>query len=295
MAEKPIAAIRKKPKSSLMVGPRPAEGGQVRRVHLRRQHRRHRWPPRPCCSACTTASCAPPSRTPFPTADDPVVVLDGGANVDCAARELVGLRLPGHGVRPRCARASRPRWSACSTSARRTRRAPPMVKEAHLLLKTRARPQLRRQHRGPRHRRGPCQARAHRRGGLRRLRRQRRAQVLRIGGAPDRAPGQAQRPGDPRARRRARGLPRARLFRVRRRAAARREGHLHHLPRRVLTQRDQERHPRRGAVGAGRAEPAHRGRVRGASPRAAHEPQARSRRSAAWASPCPHRSSPTTT
>ncbi|MDH5265895.1 MAG: phosphate acyltransferase, partial [Betaproteobacteria bacterium] len=28
--------------------------------------------------------------TPFPTADLPVIVLDGGANVDCSAKELVG-------------------------------------------------------------------------------------------------------------------------------------------------------------------------------------------------------------
>lgn len=33
--------------------------------------------------------------TLFPTADEPIVVLDGGANVDCSARELVGFALLG--------------------------------------------------------------------------------------------------------------------------------------------------------------------------------------------------------
>src|SRR5687768_7968303 len=33
--------------------------------------------------------------TLFPTADDPVLVLDGGANVDCSARELVNFAVLG--------------------------------------------------------------------------------------------------------------------------------------------------------------------------------------------------------
>ena len=56
------------------------------------------------------------------------------------------------------------------------------------------------------------------------------------------------------------------------------QGRVHHLPRLLQRQRHQERHPGRGAVGRGRAQPAHRRRVRPARGRGpAHEPRARSR------------------
>ena len=124
MAEKPLAAVRKKPKSSLMVGIGLQKAGQsdafisagnTGRVARGRDGR---------ARACTTGVMRATVATPFPTADDPVVVLDGGANVDCSRPGAGGLRVPGHGLRPRRAGQGRRRSSACSTSARRTRRAP---------------------------------------------------------------------------------------------------------------------------------------------------------------------------
>jgi len=88
MAEKPLAAVRKKPKSSLVVGLRLQEAGKSDAF----------------LSAGNTGAVLAASTmifglhegveratvaTLFPTADGPVVVLDGGANVDCSPRELV--------------------------------------------------------------------------------------------------------------------------------------------------------------------------------------------------------------
>jgi glycerol-3-phosphate acyltransferase PlsX len=88
MGEKPLAAVRKKRDSSLVVGLRlQGEGGSDAFV-----------------SAGNTGAVLAASTmilglhqgverataaTPFPTADHPVLVLDGGANVDCSPRELV--------------------------------------------------------------------------------------------------------------------------------------------------------------------------------------------------------------
>ncbi|MDE3127589.1 MAG: phosphate acyltransferase PlsX, partial [Gemmatimonadota bacterium] len=88
MAEKPSAAIRSKPNSSMMVGLRLHAEGQ--------------------CDAFVSAGNTgaqmaasmvllklheglkrPAIATIFPTAERPVVVLDSGANVECAAAELV--------------------------------------------------------------------------------------------------------------------------------------------------------------------------------------------------------------
>jgi glycerol-3-phosphate acyltransferase PlsX len=88
MGEKPLSAVRKKPNSSLVVGlalqkaggsdafisagntgATLAAGTIVLGLH----------------EGVARATVA----TPFPTADDPVIVLDGGANVDCTPRELV--------------------------------------------------------------------------------------------------------------------------------------------------------------------------------------------------------------
>ncbi len=88
MAEKPLAAVRKKQDSSLVVGLKlHAQGGTDAFV-----------------SAGNTGAVLAGSTmilglhqgverataaTPFPTADHPVLVLDGGANLDCSPRELV--------------------------------------------------------------------------------------------------------------------------------------------------------------------------------------------------------------
>jgi phosphate acyltransferase len=89
MAEKPLAAVRKKPKSSIVVGlGLQKAGGSDAFV-----------------SAGNTGAILAASTillglhdgveratvaTLFPTGNQPVLVLDGGANVDCSARELVG-------------------------------------------------------------------------------------------------------------------------------------------------------------------------------------------------------------
>lgn len=89
MAEKPLAAVRKKPRSSLVVG-----------LGLQKDGRSDAF-----ISAGNTGATLAASTmllglhegveratvaTLFPTGGDPVLVLDGGANVDCSARELVG-------------------------------------------------------------------------------------------------------------------------------------------------------------------------------------------------------------
>lgn len=89
MAEKPLAAVRKKPKSSLVIGLGLQKAGASDAF----------------LSAGNTGATLAASTmilglhdgveratvaTLFPTGGEPVLVLDGGANVDCSARELVG-------------------------------------------------------------------------------------------------------------------------------------------------------------------------------------------------------------
>jgi phosphate acyltransferase len=89
MHEKPLAAIRKKPKSSIAVGLGFQKSGHSDAF----------------VSAGNTGAVLAASTlmlglhdgveratvgTLFPTADQPVLVLDGGANVDCSAREMCG-------------------------------------------------------------------------------------------------------------------------------------------------------------------------------------------------------------
>ncbi|MGH7507867.1 MAG: phosphate acyltransferase PlsX [Gemmatimonadales bacterium] len=89
MGEKPLAAVRRKPKSSIVVGLALQKAGHSDAF----------------VSAGNTGAMLAASTillelhdgveratvaTLFPTASDPVLVLDGGANVDCSPRELVG-------------------------------------------------------------------------------------------------------------------------------------------------------------------------------------------------------------
>ena len=89
MAEKPLAAVRKKPKSSIVIGLGLQKAGQSDAF----------------VSAGNTGAILAASTillglhdgveratvaTLLPTANQPVLVLDGGANVDCSPRELVG-------------------------------------------------------------------------------------------------------------------------------------------------------------------------------------------------------------
>ncbi|HEX6103994.1 MAG TPA: phosphate acyltransferase PlsX [Gemmatimonadales bacterium] len=89
MAEKPLSAVRRKPNSSLVVG-----------LTLQKAGRSDAF----ISAGNTGASLAASTMllglhegveratvaTLFPTGREPVLVLDGGANVDCSARELVG-------------------------------------------------------------------------------------------------------------------------------------------------------------------------------------------------------------
>ena len=88
MGEKPLAAVRKKPNSSLVVG-----------LNLQKAGKSDAF----ISAGNTGATLAAGTivlglhegvaratvATPFPTADLPVVVLDAGANVDCSPKELV--------------------------------------------------------------------------------------------------------------------------------------------------------------------------------------------------------------
>lgn len=89
MAEKPLSAVRKKPNSSIVVG-----------LGLQKAGKSDAFVSAGNTGAILAASTVllgihagverATVATPFPTADLPVIVLDGGANVDCSAKELVG-------------------------------------------------------------------------------------------------------------------------------------------------------------------------------------------------------------
>jgi glycerol-3-phosphate acyltransferase PlsX len=89
MAEKPLAAVRKKPKSSIVVG-----------LGLQKPGLSDAFVSAGNTGAILAASTIllglhdgverATVATLFPTGNQPVLVLDGGANVDCSARELVG-------------------------------------------------------------------------------------------------------------------------------------------------------------------------------------------------------------
>ena len=115
--------------------------------------------------------------TLFPTLTQPVLVLDGGANVDCSARELVNFAYLGSVYMRDVLRRPSPTVGLLNVGEEEEK-GNAITREAHGLLKRSPRPPLHRQHRGPRHRRGAPQVRHARRGGVRRLRGQRGAQVL---------------------------------------------------------------------------------------------------------------------
>jgi glycerol-3-phosphate acyltransferase PlsX len=89
MAEKPLAAVRGKPNSSIGVG-----------LKLQREGKAHAFISAGNTGAVMAASALmlglhpgvdrPAIATLFPTATKPVLVLDAGANVDCSPRELRG-------------------------------------------------------------------------------------------------------------------------------------------------------------------------------------------------------------
>ena len=89
MGEKPLHALRTKRRSSIHVG-----------LELQREGRSHAFISAGNTGAVMAASTLilrlhpgferPAIGTPFPTADHPIILMDGGANVDCSAQELVG-------------------------------------------------------------------------------------------------------------------------------------------------------------------------------------------------------------
>ncbi len=89
MAEKPLAAVRRKPNSSIVVG-----------LGLQKAGRSDAFVSAGNTGAMLAASTVllglydgverATVATLFPTGTEPVLVLDAGANVDCSARELVG-------------------------------------------------------------------------------------------------------------------------------------------------------------------------------------------------------------
>ncbi|HSC58597.1 MAG TPA: phosphate acyltransferase PlsX [Gemmatimonadales bacterium] len=89
MDEKPLQAVRKKPNSSLVVG-----------LALQKEGKSDAYVSAGNTGAVLAASTLmlglhegvkrASVATPFPTPDGAVLVLDGGANVDCTAAELVG-------------------------------------------------------------------------------------------------------------------------------------------------------------------------------------------------------------
>ncbi len=89
MSEKPLAAVRKKPDSSVVVG-----------LTLQKQGRSDAFLSAGNTGATLAASTVllglhdgvdrATVATVFPTGGEPVLVLDGGANLDCSAKELAG-------------------------------------------------------------------------------------------------------------------------------------------------------------------------------------------------------------
>jgi glycerol-3-phosphate acyltransferase PlsX len=134
MAEKPLAAVRKKPQSSLVVG-----------LRLQQQGKSDAF-----LSAGNTGAVLAASTmilglhpgveratvaTPFPTAQGAVVVLDAGANVDCSARELVNFAYLGTVYMQDVHGRPNPRVGLLNVGEE-DEKGNAVAKEAHQLLKT---------------------------------------------------------------------------------------------------------------------------------------------------------------
>ena len=178
MGEKPLAAVRKKPNSSVVVG-----------LTLQKQGRSDAFLSAGNTGATLAASTVllglhdgverATVATLFPTGTEPVLVLDGGANLDCSAKELVGFAYLGTVYTRDILRRPRPIVGLLNIGEEEEK-GTAVVREAHQLLKRSAAAELRGQHRGPRHPSGPAAPDPRGRRGVRRLRRQRGAQVLRV-------------------------------------------------------------------------------------------------------------------
>jgi glycerol-3-phosphate acyltransferase PlsX len=134
MAEKPLAAVRGKRDSSIVVGLSLQKAGQSDAF----------------VSAGNTGAVLAASTvllgihdgverasvaTLFPTADDPVLVLDGGANVDCSARELVNFAVLGTVYMRDILGRARPAVGLLNVGEE-DEKGTAVVREAHHLLRT---------------------------------------------------------------------------------------------------------------------------------------------------------------
>ena len=120
--------------------------------------------------------------TLFPTGGEPVLVLDGGANLDCSAKELAGFAYLGTVYMRDLLGRPNPVVGLLNVGEEEEK-GTAVVREAHQLLKQAARLHYAGNIEGRDILPGPQRAHPCGRGGLRRLRRQHRAQVLRVGGA----------------------------------------------------------------------------------------------------------------
>ena len=186
MGEKPLAAIRKKPKSSLVVG-----------LALHRDGHSDAF-----ISAGNTGAMLAGSTmllglhdgveratvaTLFPTGSEPVLVLDAGANLDCSARELVGFAYLGTIYMRDLMGRPNPVVGLLNVGEEEEK-GTAVVREAHQLLKQAPRLNYAGNIEGRDILPGPAAADPGGRRGLRRVRRQHRAQVLRVVGAGLRRP-----------------------------------------------------------------------------------------------------------
>jgi glycerol-3-phosphate acyltransferase PlsX len=134
MAEKPLAAVRGKRDSSIVVGLSLQKAGHSDAF----------------VSAGNTGAVLAASTvllgihdgverasvaTLFPTADDPVLVLDGGANVDCSARELVNFAVLGTVYMRDILGRARPAVGLLNVGEE-DEKGTAVVREAHQLLRT---------------------------------------------------------------------------------------------------------------------------------------------------------------
>ena len=133
MAEKPLAAVRRKPKSSIVVG-----------LTLQKQGRSDAFVSAGNSGAILAASTLllglhdgvdrATVAALFPTADQPVLVLDAGANVDCSARELLGFAYLGSVYMRDCLGRPEPTVGLLNIGEEEEK-GNAAVKEAHQLLR----------------------------------------------------------------------------------------------------------------------------------------------------------------
>ncbi len=133
MSEKPLAAVRKKPHSSVVVG-----------LTLQKQGRSDAFLSAGNTGATLAASTVllglhdgverATAATIFPTGGEPVLVLDGGANLNCSAKELAGFAYLGTVYMRDVLGRANPVVGLLNVGEEEEK-GPAVVREAHQLLK----------------------------------------------------------------------------------------------------------------------------------------------------------------